>query len=80
MPPAAEPPVGIRLAANVLPEQRPPSRRSLHAAPGAAQSNAERVPDPLADVGPVSGASTAERQVRRAIALAELSLLVLDQR
>jgi hypothetical protein len=76
-PPVSEAPAPIRLGRNVLPEAgRAPRRPAV--APAAPNTGRGPSAGP-AQVDTGSGTSDADQHVRRALALAELSMLVLDQ-
>ena len=72
-------PAGVRLGVSVLPEPGRPARSATDTAREAAvQAGTGSNQAPLAD-DCASSASAADQDVRRAIALAELSMLVADQ-
>ena len=78
VPPVAEPAARMRLGVDVLPEQGRPARRLPLVAPGAAPA-VEPPVGSSTEAADTSSAPGADLHVRRAIALAELSLLAHDQ-
>ena len=76
-PPVTEAPAPIRLGRNVLPEAGRAARRPAVPAPAPHAGSAPFAGPAEVETG--SGATDADQHVRRALALAELSMLVLDQ-